>query len=236
MRNRFFSILLISLFVLLPQVVPAQKLQVGVFGEFVKPTKPLEFTQKITENGLQLNMGYNLGLKVKYKLQNTINLVGQVYYGAVTGEGDYVDVIEAYSPFHEYMHMTTLLPYYSFGAGVEYELLAEKIAPYITVLIAANSFAEPDITRSPSLSDKPLNSYSRNAEAIGALPQGVRPGVEFGMGFRIPLTPRFDIDINALYKLLNVAGNKENEIWDGSKIKEKGIQSMNLSIGFLYSF
>ncbi|MBN2411519.1 hypothetical protein JXQ31_07485 [candidate division KSB1 bacterium] len=236
MRYRILFILLTILGLLIPQVVPAQKLQAGILTGIAKPTKPLEFTQKITENGLEMNMGYNVGLKVKYKLHNALTLVGQVYYGAVTGEGDYVDAIEAYSPFHEYMHMETLLPYYSFGAGIEYELLVEKIAPYVTVLVTANSFAETDVTRSPSLSDQPLNSYSRNAEAIGALPQGVHPGVEFGMGFRIPLTSRFDIDMNVLYKLLNVAGNKENEIWNGSKIKEKGIQSMNLAIGFLYSF
>ena len=64
-----------------------------------------------------MNKGYNVGLKVKYKLLNTINLVGQIYYAAITGEGDYVDVISSYSPFHDYMHLSTTLPYYSFCFG-----------------------------------------------------------------------------------------------------------------------
>lgn len=234
MQFRIFSFLLTTLILLFSQGLFAQKLQVGVMAGIAKPTEPQEFTQKITENGLEMNMGYHLGLTLKYKLYNTINLVAGAQYAAITGEGDYVDIIGPNSPFHDYMHLTTDLPYYSFSAGAEYELLIEKIAPYITVQIAANSFLDPDITRTPAFLDDPLDSYSRNAEAIGALPRGVRLGVEFGMGFRVPLTPRFDIDINALYKLLNVAGNKENEIWDGSKIREKGIQSMNISLGFVY--
>ena len=234
MRFRILVTVVSIIVFLLPQVVPAQKVQVGVMAGIAKPTKPLEFTQKITENGLEMKMGYQLGLKVKYKLNSKFNLVGGARYSVLTGEGDYVDKIAPNSPFHDYMNLKTDLPFYSFSAGAEYELLVEKMAPYITVLVAANKFLEADITRTPPLSDEPLDSYSRNAEAIGMLPEGFRLGVEFGLGFRIPFTPRFDMDINALYKLLNVAGNKENEIWDGSRIKEKNIQSMNLSLGFVY--
>lgn len=241
MRNGYWIVLPICLLVLTTGLARAQKAQLGISGAFAKATQPLELTKKLTEGGLQLSGGYVIGAKTRYALNNSLSLIGLLRYGRVTGDGEYTDAVSPYTGYREYMHLATTLTCYSIGAGVEYEFLAEKVVPYLSFSVLANNFAKPEFERTPDFqNDDPLQAYSRLIEALGSAPEGLKAGLALGMGFRVPLNPALDIDFNLVYNWLNMVGNKENTVYnvdDGkinAKVKEKCIDTLNLSLGVLY--
>ncbi|HPG38620.1 MAG TPA: hypothetical protein PLP19_12275 [bacterium] len=241
MRNGFMVVMTVCLLALTTGFAQEQKIQVGLFGAMAKASQPQELTQKLTEGGLEISGGYVVGAKARYAVNKSLSLVGLLRYGRVKGDGEYVDAVSPYTGYNEYMHLVTTMPYFSLGAGVEYEFLAEKVVPYLSLCVLANNFAQPEFERTPGfINDDPLQSYSRLVEALGSAPEGLKLGLSTGMGFRIPLNAALDMDVNILYNWLNVAGNKENTIYnvkDGkmtAKATEKCIDTLNLSLGILY--
>lgn len=241
MRNGFMVVMTVCLVVLTTGFAQAQKIHLGLFGAFTKTAQPLELTKKLSEGGLELAGGYITGAKVRYALDNSLVLTGLLRYGKINGEGQYSDAVSPYTGFYQRMNLSSALQYYSIGIGVEYEFLTEKVIPYLSLCVLANHFNQPDFERTPGfMNDDPLQSHSRVVEALGSAPEGLKLGLSTGLGFRIPLNAALDMDVNILYNWLNIAGNKENTIYnvkDGkmtAHVKEKCLETLNLSLGILY--
>jgi hypothetical protein len=161
--------------------VHAQLVQVGAGGGLTSITGPDSYKNSISDGGLGLSSGYNLGVMVKLGLPLIpITPRGFYIYNNLSGEEGGVEYSQSIS---------------SLGVGVQYGFIPipAGVDPYLFLDLMYNNFGEID-----GLTNGSSGGFSRF-------------GLQLGVGTEITIIPIINIDVFAGYNWYNLTGKEEGE-------------------------
>ena len=127
--------------------------------------------------------------------------------------------------------LETSLNILSFGIRGEYKVFKDWYFPYISIEMLANYF---DTFKNGS-------KYKTNElyptllwDAVQFYSKETRIGAGTGLGYNFNISSKFSVDVFVNYLIFNIVGKKEKKGFLGSKIMEKKVDSIHLTIGIFY--
>lgn len=217
----------IFIFFIIFQFSYSQKLQLGVSGGYSRINYVDYFTNNISNNGLGLENGLQIGFNTKYQLSSIkLRITGNINYSSYKNEGKFLGAQYPYNSHFTEMNLKTSSTIMSYGLGLEHIINLVQLPQYLSLEILANSFSGTKIEIDPS-SQFSENSYN------SIIIKGTRFGLGFGLGVEFSVLSNIAIGLNIKYKLMNLIG-KENKEYFGNLYKEKPFNIFNISFGIIF--
>lgn len=176
----------------------AQSLKIGIGGGPAFISSSGIPSGEDIDNNIDFKNGYQIGGKIKVGFLIPFNLVGQINYYKLKGDGTII-YHPAYSSFagpEDVDLNTTLL---SVVIGGQYELIPGPLAPHLDFDLMFTSFGETSI--------KYLVSSAQEMKVDGQS----RLGLAIGAGVDLKLLPAFDLELGIKYNMHNLFGKEDGE-------------------------
>lgn len=185
------------LFICFSISINAQSLKLGIGGgpAFISSTG-IPSSQEL-DNNVDFKNGYQIGGRVKVGFLIPFNLVGQINYYKLKGNGTIPQPLWSSSIAPEDVDLNTSL--LSIVIGGQYELIPGPLAPHLDIDLMLTSFGETSI--------KSMLSQAEEMKVDGKS----RLGLAFGAGADLKLLPAFDLEVGLKYNMHNLFGKEDGE-------------------------
>ena len=233
------TIKIISVFFLLGSSVFSQSLSVGVSGGISRIQGDNYFTNNLgsygrnkvngTESsfaGLKFRNENSFILKINYGLENSpIRLIAQINYIPMRGN-ETVRIYDQISQWYIKEEVITKLDIWSLCVGARYKINFQKIKPYAQALFLSNYFGDTRLEFDYGTTESIRTDYKN----------GMRYGLNFGLGIVYNITRNIDLDIGASYSFMNLWNSrKANPLDYPYESVEAKLNTINLLIGIDYT-
>lgn len=179
--------------------VNAQSLKIGAGGgpAFIASTG-IPSSEDV-DNNMDFKNGYQVGGRVKVGFLVPFNLIGQINYYKLKGDGSMtipLSPISSYAGPQNVEFNTSLL---SVVVGGQYELIPGPLAPHLDFDLMLTSFGETKI-----------ESIVRSADEMKVDSQS-RLGIAVGAGVDIKMLPAINLEVGLKYNMHNMFGKAAGE-------------------------
>ncbi len=227
------------IFFLLESCIFGQSLSVGVSGGISIIQGPNYFTNNLglygihkvngTESsfaGLEFKNENSFVLKIDYGIKNNpIRLITQINYIPMRGNGS-IKVYDQLSQWDIQEEVTTKLDIWSLCVGAKYKVNFRKISPYAQALFLVNYFGDTRLEFDYGTTELTRVDYKN----------GMRYGLNFGLGIVYNIRSDIDLDIGASYSLMNMWNSRKANPSDYPyESVESKMNTINLLIGVNYT-
>ena len=230
---------ILLVFFLLESCVFSQSLSVGVSGGISIIQGSGYFTNNLglygvhkangTESsfaGLGFRNENSFVLKINYGLKNNpIRLITQINYIPMRGNGT-VKVYDQISQWYIQEEVTTKLDIWSLCVGARYMFNFRKISLYSQALLLANYFGDTRLEFDYGTTELTRVDYKN----------GMRYGLNFGLGIIYNIIRDIDLDVGASYSFMNMWNRRKANPSDYPyESVESKMNTINIIIGVDYT-